>query len=315
MKVKIRVAAKLLFVALGLLAASQAGAVVTRPPHTIRGARSDNASKKLGAPSLTGDSTVVGTVNYDSDGNVVVKWGPNRFVVSFDSIAPKDYSGEQEFLKEYIGKCESRSDKSKDSKALGAASSRKGEFTRAGKKIWTAHLEAVKAAQAAAANAKAEDNMVRQKLLAGLPLESLFGIKLGKPIDQSSYEKTSNGKAHVFAPAKKFKSFDRYTFRVSPTSKVVYQIQAVSPIAAAADAEDEWSFVRKALMKKFQKQDVQEDSDGEGYSLLFPGADGKVGRMVVVRRTETGMSITAVDIGLKKKAEEEQLAIDSDDAL
>ena len=67
--------------------------------------------------------------------------------------------------------------------------------------------------------------------------------------------------------------------------------------------------------KKFQKQDVQEDSDGEGYSLLFPGADGKVGRMVVVRRTETGMSITAVDIGLKKKAEEEQLAIDSDDAL
>ena len=43
----------------------------------------------------------------------------------------------------------------------------------------------------------------------------------------------------VMTPAKKFKSFDRYTFRVSPTSKVVYQIQAVSPIAAAADAEDE----------------------------------------------------------------------------
>lgn len=166
MKVKIRVAAKFLFVALGLMAATQACALVTGIPHTIRGARSDSASKKLGAPSLTGDSTVVGTVDYDADGNVVVKWGPNRFVIAVtDSIAPKDYSSEQEFL------------------------------------------------------------------------------------------------------------------------------------------------------KKFQKQDVQEDSDGEGYSLLFPGADGKVGRIVVVRRTETGMSITAVDIGQKKKAEEEQVAIDSADAL
>lgn len=298
-----------------MMAALQAGSAAAGLPQTVRGARSDGASKKLGPLQLTGDPTVVGAVDCDADGNVVVKWGPNRFVASDDSIAPKDFGGEQEFLKEYAGKCESRSDKSRDGKSLGAASSRKTGFVRAGKKIWAAHLETIKAAQAAEANAKAEEKSARQKLLAGLPLESLFGIKLGKAIDLSAYEKTANGKAHVFVPAKKFKSFDLYTFRASPTTKVVYQIQAVSPIAAATDEDDEWSFVRKALMKKFQKQDVQEDSSKEGYSLLFPGVDGNVGRMVVVRRTETGMSITAVDIDLKKKADEEQMAIDTAEVL
>ena len=309
----VKVVANCLFVAVASIAVFQADAVAIGAAYAAIGARPDGALKKLEPVSLPGNPSVVGTVDFDADGNVVVNWTDANFPI--ESIAPKAYAADKDFVKEYVDKCEARADKSRDNKVLGAAALRKSDFNKAGRKIWALHLEAVKAVQAAAESAKAEEKMARQKLLAGTPLESLFGVKLGKPINTASYEMAANGKAYVFAPAKRFRSFDRYTFRSSPTSKIVYQIQAVSSVTAATDEDDDWGFTRKALMMRFKKLEAQEDPDGNGYSLLFPGADGNVGRKIIVRRTELGMSITAVDTELKKKAEEEQLAIDAAEAL
>ena len=219
-----------LLVAVVLVAALQAEAIIVSGNSISSGRRSSTYSTTRRQPqatsaSLANNQAVVGTLGVDKEGNVVVKWG-NGFAVA-DSIVLKEYGSEKEFLSAYLEKCESKADKSNDGRILGAAHARKSEFSKIGKKMWAAHLEAVKIANAKAEKEKAAADMARKRLLEGLPLESLFGIKLGKQIDVSAYEKAPNGKAYAFVPEKKFREFGNYAFMTTPSSGLVYQIQAV----------------------------------------------------------------------------------------
>ena len=300
-----------LFAAIACMAAVQAFAIGNLPnPRYSRVShvnRSGTPTKDLKPESVADDPSVVGSLGHDDEGNVVVRWGVGLFIS--DSIAPKDYGNARDFTKAYSEKCESHADKSNDAARLGASGARKIEFNKIGKKIWAAHLEAAQAVRAKAEMDKAAEEMSRRNLLAGLPLESLFGIGLGKPIDLSQYAKTGKGKAYLFTPAKKFRGFEVYSFSVTPSSGVVYQIQAVSKACEAEDLEGEWVFVKRALMKKFRKQAVREAPNKAEYALLFPGT-GEAGREIVVFRKASSIYITAVDLDQKKKAEEEQSAID-----
>ena len=257
--------------------------------------------KKIEPVSIAGDVTVVGTPGYDENGNVVVNWALCSATKPADNLVAGAFDTESAFLTAYCNKCESRADKSRDGKILGAASKRKSDFMRAGKKIWAAHLEVVQAA------IEAEKQLeVEKTLRAGLPLESLFGIKLGEKVDVADFPKTGNGEAYLFTPPKRFRNFSVYSFRVTPSSHAVYQIQAVSQVDVGVKVGEEMLAVKNALMKKFEKKAVREIDRGAGYEMVFPCDDSEAERRVVVRRIKGGISITAVDLGLQKRAEEEK---------
>ena len=55
---------------------------------------------------------------------------------------------------------------------------------------------------------------------------SLFGIKIGKPVDVALYEKSGTVNCYVFKPTKHFRRFDSYSLKVAPKSHLVYQITA-----------------------------------------------------------------------------------------
>ena len=278
----------------------QADAVIL-PHHTVRGNRSDSSAQRLESVSVAGDATVVGTPGYDENGKVVVNWALCSATQPADNLVAGAFATESAFLKAYCDKCESRSDKSRDAKVLGAASKRKSDFMRVGKKIWAMHIEVVQAAREAEKQVEAA-----KALLVGLPLESLFGIKLGENVDVAGYSKTGNGKAYLFTPAKRFRGFNVYSFRVTPSSHAVYQIQALSQVDDGAKMGEEMLAVKNALMKKFQKKAVREIDRGSGYELVFSCKDSEDGRRIVVRRTKGAIAITAIDLGLQKRAEEEK---------
>ena len=256
----------------------------------------------------TGNPNVIGQICYDDKGNVIVRWPllVNGFGVFFDqdSLAPGQYENESEFLKAYMGKCEARGKEPEDRRRLGGGKSERDRVFRAsGKKVWAAHLKVLQASRA-----------TEKKFLTGLPLVSLFGIKIGKPIDVALYEKSGAGDCYVFKPTKQFRRFDSYSLKVTPKSHLVYQITAKADRFADSEGwDEEWNHVRQVLMKKFQKLAVKEADDQDGYKLLFPcaGVGNGVEREIIVHRSEESVYITAVDLRLAKQAKEEQASIDA----
>ena len=260
----------------------------------------------------TGNANVVGQICYDDKGNVIVRWPShvNGLGIGFgqDSLAPGQYENESEFLKAYMEKCEARGKEPEDRRRLGGGKSERDRVSRAsGRKVWAAHLKVLQTSRAA-----------EKKFLAGLPLVSLFGIKIGKPIDVALYEKSGAGDCYVFKPTKQFRRFDSYSLKVTPKSHLVYQITAKADRFADSEGwDEEWNHVRQVLMKKFQKLAVNEADDQDCYKLLFPcaGVGNGVEREIIVHRSEESVYITAVDLRLAKQAKEEQTSIDAKDLV
>lgn len=272
-----------------------------RNPSSGIGTGTSDRSKIL----ATGNTSVVGQLCQDEVGNVIVQWPAriNSGGVHFDedSLAIGQFKNEVEFLKVYVEKCQVRDDKPDGKRVLGADYERKRVYMASGKKMWATHLKVLQATRAA-----------EKKFLQGLPLESLFGIKIGKPVDLALYEKTETENCYVFKPARQFRKFDSYSFRVTPKTHVVYQIRAKSDAFASSEGlDEEWNYVKQVFMKKFQKKAVKELPDHNGYLLLFPGAGAGVEREIVIRRAGDAASIMAVDLKLAKLAEEERTSTDA----
>ena len=278
----------------------------------VNGPRSTSSSVGIGTGTsdrskilATGNTRVVGQLCQDEAGNVIVQWptwvNGGGIIFDEDSLAIHKYKSEAEFLKVYVEKCQERDDKPDGKRVLGADYERKRVYMASGKKMWAAHLKVLQATRAA-----------EKKFLQGLPLESLFGIKIGKPVDLALYEKTEIENCYVFKPARQFRKFDTYSFRVTPKSHVVYQIRAKSDAFAVPEGlDEEWNYVRQVFMKKFLKKAVKELPDHNGYLLLFPGAGTGVEREIVIRRSGDTASIMAVDLKLAKQAEDERTSIDA----
>ena len=281
------------------LSALQVNAIYHR--NTIRGPRNNtgiSSSSDRSKIQPTSSPNIVGTLVQNENGNVTVEWplwmnGETWF--NREVITLGQYKSEADFLKVYIEKCKARDGKQNDKRVMGAEYERKRVYMAAGKKMWAAHLKVLQATRAA-----------EKKFLQGLPLESLFGIKIGKPVDLALYEKLEDD-WYVFKPARQFRKFDTYLFRVTPKSHTVYQIMATSGNFAEPEKQDEeWNFVKQVFMKKFQKQTVKDLPGKNGYLLLFPGAGAGVEREIVIRRSGDSASIVAVDSRLSKLAEEER---------
>ena len=297
--------------AIAVLFAAQAGAIIGRT-STVKTSRPGSSPKRLESVSASSalDATVLGTLSEDKNGNLIVKW--NKDVIIYGTLTVGEYDSESAFLKAYCEKCEARADKSQDGSRLGAAGQRKSAYTKSGKKIWAAHQKAVRE-NLAAEKRKRETEETEKALNAGLPIESLFGIAFGSQEDVDARDKTPDGKSYLFTPAKRFRKFSVYSFKATPDSRLVYQIQAALPIAEAngVDLGEEVQAVKKALMKKFQKQAAKDLPGASGFDLVFPGDGADEGRRVSVRCAKAGISIVAVDLDLRKRAQDEQSATEA----
>ena len=273
----------------------------------VNGPRSTSSSVAFGTGTSDrsriqpiGNANVVGQLCQDESGNVIVRWPIWRTFLE-ETLPIGQFKSEADFLKVYAEKCQERDDKPDGKRVLGADYERKRVYMASGKKMWAAHLKVLQVTRAA-----------EKKFLQGLPLESLFGIKIGKPVDLALYEKTDTENCYVFKPARQFRKFDSYSFRVTPKTHVVYQIRAKSDAFAATEGlDEEWNYVKQVFMKKFQKKAVKELPDHNGYLLLFPGAGAGVEREIVIRRYGDAASIMAVDLKLAKQAEDERTSIDA----
>ena len=264
---------------------------VRGPSNTSLNAGVGNRSKMQSA----GNPNVVGELCLDKDGEVIVRWPVWRTYLE-ETLSLGRFKSEAEFLKVYVEKCMARDDETDNRRVLDADYEKKRVYKASGKKMWAAYIKALQAARAA-----------ERKFLRGLPLESLFGIQIGAPVDVAMYEKTDTANCYAFKPKKQFRKFDAYSFKVTPKSHIVYQIRAKTNTFAAYDeVDEEWNYVKQVFMKKFQKQAARDLPNQKGYSLLFPGAGAGVGREIIIRRSGCTASITAVDLGLAKQAEAEE---------
>jgi len=251
-----------------------------------------------------GNPDVVGQLCQEEDGSVIVRWpvrvNSSGAMFEDETLPLGQFKSEAGFLKVYLEKCQARDDKPENRRVIGADYERKRVYMASGKKMWATHLKVLQATRVA-----------EKKYLQGLPLESLFGIKIGKPVDVALYEQTGTEDCYMFKPARQFRKFDSYSFRVTPKSHVVYQIRAKSDAFAEPEGlDEEWNYVKQVFMKKFQKKAVKDLPDHNGYLLLFPGAGTGVGREIVIRRSGDTASIMAADLKLTKLAEEERTSTD-----
>lgn len=230
-------------------------------------------------------------------------------------VDPANYSNKEAFVAAYVDQELSRlspSQVAEDRRRLGGEKARRMQFRREAERKWNAaKLSAAQATPVAAAPAAPQGEAVLQKYLEGLPLAGLFGIKFGDTPKLEEFERVGNSFTYVFTPAKKFRRFGRYVFSVTPITHKVYGIRASNMSLApgedgvAFDMNKEWEIVKGIFEKKFKKEAKIDIGTMvcPNFSLLFPGADGKVEREIQVVFPS---SITAVDMKLKALAEEER---------
>jgi len=258
------------------------------------------------------------------------------------AVSPSDYGDQKSFVNAYVAqKMASRTaaEKDSDKKRLGGESLRKSKFRREAVKIWddakpaaqpeskdaaasapAAFSSASKAppkpaAESAAKTPEPADESWEEDLgeyLAGLPLESLFGVRLGDVVEPDESQRVGESSTYSFAPAKKFRKYEKYVYSITPVTHRVYGIRALgmnmkveATEEGVIDMRDEWVKTKTALEKKFEKKAMEDIGSMicPDFKLLFPGADGKVAREIQV---DFGTSITAVDLALKAQAEEER---------
>ncbi len=244
---------------------------------------------------------------------------PRTFSVSQVSSSPRvepaNYQTKEAFVAAYVDQemaALSQEQRNEDSRRLGGEKARRMQFRREAERRWKAEkLSATQTASVADNAAASKGEPVLQKYLEGLPLPGLFGIKFGDTPKLGEYERMGNSFTYVFTPAKKFRRFGRYVFSVTPITHKVYGIRASNMSLApgedgvAFDMNKEWEIVKGIFEKKFKKEAKIDVGTMvcPNFSLLFPGADGKVEREIQVVFPS---SITAVDMKLKALAEEER---------
>lgn len=230
------------------------------------------------------------------------------------TLSPADYSSREEFVAAYVeNEISNLSDDERktDARRLGGDKLRRNKLRRDAERAWRTYLsnrEAIMNGRAPSSEevikmAAAED----AQYLNGLPLEGLFGIKLGEEVDTSSYERVDNSNTYKFKPKKNFRLYKNYEFSITPITRKVYGIRAsgmsyVDQDGQMINHEAELIKTKMAFEKRFQKK-VKRGLIKSHFSLIFPGADGNVAREIVVK---SGSSITAVDLKLKEVAEKER---------
>lgn len=225
-------------------------------------------------------------------------------------VRPEMYKDKESFLNDYIdqelGKL-SAAQRNEDRKTLGGEKARKFKIRRIGERLW-------KEAQADMKGNADElvESTDESKYLAGSPLYGLFGIELGSVPSLQDYWRIGDTNTYEFKPKKNFRSYKKYVFSITPITHKVYGIRAsdmsfddVESDAGQAKIKTEWEATKVALEKKFGKVAKLEIGTMvcPNFKLLFPDKNKNVTREISV---VFGASITAVDLELKKLADEER---------
>lgn len=228
-------------------------------------------------------------------------------------VRPESYKDKESFLNDYIeqelGKL-SAAQRNEDRKTLGGEKSRKFKIRRVGERLWKEAQEDLKGNTGETA-----EPIEESKYLAGSPLYGLFGIELGSVPSLQDYWRIGDTNTYEFKPKKNFRSYKKYVFSITPITHKVYGIRAsdmsfddVESDAGQAKIKTEWEATKVALEKKFGKVAKLEIGTMvcPNFKLLFPDKNKKATREISV---VFGASITAVDLELKKLAEEERAII------
>lgn len=219
-------------------------------------------------------------------------------------VRPESYKDRESYLNDYIeqelGKL-TAAQRNEDRKILGGEKTRRFKIRRDGERLWkNAHEKQKKEAEE------------ESKYLAGAPLYRLFDIELGSTPSLQDYWRIGDSNTYEFKPKKNFRSYKKYVFSITPITHKIYGIRAsdmdfndVEREAGQEVIKTEWEATKVALEKKFEKVAKLEIGTMvcPNFKLLFPNKDKKVTREISV---VFGVSITAVDLELKKLAEAER---------
>ena len=130
--------------------------------------------------------------------------------------------------------------------------------------------------------------------LAGSPCPGVFGMRFGQVFDPGDAKPEIDG-SYAYEPEQRFRSLTKYTVKILPRSRRVYEIAASGSGGGEPDEKE-------IMLKLFEQKFAKVSKYG---TLYFPDKDGgPKGRTIFVMKSR----VVATDLELKKELEAERQA-------